>query len=376
MKVLHLISSAGIYGAETVILTLLEEMQRRGQPCALGVFLNESQPSVALHAAALQAGFESHLFLCKGQVDRQTVKTIRSLVSRTGADVLHTHGYKADVYGYFAIRKGLVPLVATCHNWCDTDLATRVYGKLDRFCLRHFAAVAAVSADVKRRLESAGLKPEKVPVIHNGIDCTPFVTEDRTRPQASKSNEALVVGFAGRLSSEKGIDLFLLAAEGILKWLPDTRFFIAGDGPERGTTEQTLGGKHLGQHITLLGRCEDMASFYSSLDVLLSSSRTEGLPMALMEAMASGVPVVATDVGDVAAIVKDGQTGVLVPQGDVPAMQEAVVALLRDVERRKALGEAGREWIGQQFSASRMAEAYMAFYQRVLSSQPAQGNAS
>lgn len=370
MKVLHLISSAGTYGAESVILTLLGEMRRSGQPCALGVFLNQAQPNLALHEAALEDGFESHLLPCKGQIDTHTVRAIRDLVSQTGANVLHTHGYKADVYGYFALRKSRTPLVATCHNWCDTDFATRAYGALDRFCLRHFAAVAVVSEDVKKRLESAGLQPDKVPLIHNGIDCAPFTEAQRF--SASGHSKATVVGFAGRLSSEKGIDLFLEAAEGILKKVPDTRFLVAGDGDERVRSEETIREKNLGHHVTLLGRCEDMPAFYASLDVLLSSSRTEGLPMALMEAMSSGVPVVATAVGDVPELVKDGLTGILVPSGDTYAMQEAVASLLRDDERRKSLGEAAAAWIQQNFSASRMAESYLAFYAKVLGSRAAQ----
>ena len=364
MKVLHLISSAGLYGAESVILTLLHEMRRMGQPCVLGVFLNYANPDVALHEAALQAGFESHLVPCSGQIDRGTVKFIRSLVAGTGATLLHTHGYKADVYGYFALRRGTVPLVSTCHNWCDTDVATRLYGTLDRRCLRHFAAVAAVSADVKGRLEKAGLSPDKVPVIHNGIDCEPFLSVRRHTPE---SPDDLTVGFVGRLSSEKGVDLFLVAAQGILQQLPGTRFVIAGDGPERGAVEKVMREKGIEDKITLLGRCDNMPEFYSSLDVLLSSSRTEGLPVALMEAMASGVPVVATAVGDVSALVRHERTGILVPALDVTAMQTAIIKLLHDPGKRLRLGEAGSEWIQQNFSSQKMAGSYLSFYQSVLS---------
>src|SRR5580698_3123917 len=122
MRVLHVISSGGMYGAEAVILNLSRMLKDGPHSSVLGVFANASNPNVQLHQTAAKEGVESHLIQCKGQVDSKTVAGIRELVARTGADVVHAHGYKADIYGYLALRKGVTPLVSTCHTWYDTDM--------------------------------------------------------------------------------------------------------------------------------------------------------------------------------------------------------------------------------------------------------------
>lgn len=370
MTVLHLISSGGMYGAEAVILTLAREMQRNGERHVLGVFHNSANPNLELHEIASQSGVESRTLLCNGRADASTVSAIRMLVKELDADVVHTHGYKADIYGYLAMRGRGVPLVSTCHG--DPALVGRVYGVLDRFCLKRFSAVAAVSAFTREKLLRAGLRASKLALIHNGIQWEPFAAAARARGADVRADEAsLVVGFAGRLSHEKGIDLLIEVIRDVLAEWPNTQFLIAGEGPERSAAEQAIAKGNLGGNVTLLGRCEDMPAFFASVDVLLSPSRSEGLPMALLEAMASRVPVVATAVGDVPNIVQNEQTGLLVPALDVPAMQKAVVRLLSDGSLRERLGEAGQRLVQEDFSARRMAEKYAELYIRVIPSRAA-----
>ena len=134
MKVLHLISSSGMYGAEAVILNLARTLRDGPHRCALGVFSNSANPNHQLHEAALKEGFESHLIPCRGQIDRTAIASIRELVDRSGVDVVHAHGYKADLYVYFALRGRGVPLVSTCHTWYDTDPWVSIYGMADRSC--------------------------------------------------------------------------------------------------------------------------------------------------------------------------------------------------------------------------------------------------
>lgn len=366
MKILHIISSGGMYGAEAVILNLSRTLNRNSHSSVLGVFSNSANPNLQLHEAALKEGIESNLISCNGQIDRTVIANIRKLVAQTQADVVHAHGYKADVYVYFALRRTATPFISTCHNWLKDGLLVSVYGAVDRFVLRKYAAVVAVSAEVKERLHNAGVGEENVYLIQNGIDITPFLdAKPCLRTDRDQDND-LTVGWIGRLSNEKGADIFLRAAALALVACPGTRFVLTGDGPDLDTLNALIDELEIRKSVSLIGRREDMPSVYASLDVMVSSSRQEGLPMAILEGMASGLPLVATAVGDVPTVVLDGRTGVVVPSENVKLLAAGIVRLLQDSTLRKRFGAAGRKLIEDKFSADRMAADYLHVYDRVV----------
>jgi glycosyltransferase involved in cell wall biosynthesis len=364
MKVLHVISSGGMYGAEAVILNLSRMLNDGSHSSALGVFSNSANPNLQLHEAARQEGIESSLIPCNGQIDRTVIAIIRELVNKTGADVVHAHGYKADVYVYAALRGTETPMVSTCHNWLKDGLLVSFYGVADRLVLRSYAAVVAVSAEVKATLLKAGVKAEKVFLIRNGIDLRPYA---RAKSLLLAEN-GLAVGWIGRLSREKGADVFLQAAARVLMEVPSARFVVVGEGPDRDKLELLIDALGIRKSVSMLGRRDDMPSVYASLDVMVSSSRQEGLPMAILEGMASGLPLVATAVGDVPTVVRDGKTGVLVPSEDVAALAAGIVGLLRDRARREELGAAARRLIEEEFSAERMTADYLRVYEEAIAS--------
>jgi glycosyltransferase involved in cell wall biosynthesis len=220
-----------------------------------------------------------------------------------------------------------------------------------------------VSEEVQVRLLKAGVAREQIRYIRNGIDLRPF---DRKLPEGHSADRPLLVGLACRLAHEKGVDIFLQMAEQVLAELPSARFVIAGDGPDRPMLEAMVKTMRIEASVDLVGRCNDMPGFLASLDLLVSSSRSEGLPMVLLEAMASRLPVVGTSVGAVPSVVRDGLTGVLVPPNDVAALARAVVRLLQSEALRRQFGEAARILIAQEYSAERMTAEYLNLYQEVL----------
>ncbi|HLI76789.1 MAG TPA: glycosyltransferase, partial [Acidobacteriaceae bacterium] len=241
MKILHLISSGGMYGAEAVILNLSAELNREGQhTSALGVFLHSSNQIPELHKVASGAGLRSSLVPCLGQLDLSVPSRLRALAEEEGADVIHAHGYKADVYAYLAFRQHRRALVSTCHTWYDNDLAVRIYGAADRWVLRSYDEVIAVSPEVQARLLGAGAKADRVHLIRNGIDVGPFEDAEAKRLSRNQEGMGLNVGLVGRLAPEKGIDVFLRAAALLFPKVPSVRFSVAGEGPERSTLERLL----------------------------------------------------------------------------------------------------------------------------------------
>ncbi len=372
MRVLHLISSGGMYGAEAVILQLAAEMEAsREGTSLLGVFSHAGQPVPDLYPAAVREGVAAELLPCRGQLDLSVPRAIRELTQRLNVDIVHAHGYKADIYAALAFRGEPRPgLVSTCHTWYDNDLAVRVYGAVDRWVLRRFDEVVAVSAEVQSRLLQGGVAASSVRIIRNGVS-----VPDLTRNGDPKTREEgrLRVGLVGRLAPEKGIDIFLEAASRTAQKHPEADFVVAGEGPERGALAELLRKLDLNGRATLLGQQTDMRSFYQSLDVLVSASRQEGLPMALLEGMALGLPVVATAVGEVPQVVADGETGYLVEPGVPEAVAQAMDKLLCDAGLRERFGGAGRRRVLEMFSAQRMTAEYVAVYRHALARRSVPG---
>lgn len=366
MKILHVISSGGMYGAEAVILNLSRTLNQNSHVSFLGVFSNAQNPNLQLHEAAIQEGIESHLIPCNGQVDRTVATVIRELAKKTGADIVHAHGYKADVYTYFALRNTKIPFVSTCHNWLKEGLLVSCYGIADRFVLRNYAAVIAVSDEVKMRLLKAGVHEDKVHLIQNGIDLRPFSEAIPSLRVDPSSRNALTVGWIGRLSHEKGADIFLQAAAIVLAEYPGARFVLVGDGPDLSMLNALAQKLDVEENVSFVGRRSDMPGIYASLDVMVSSSRQEGLPMAILEGMASGLSLVATTVGDVPTVVLDGRTGITVPSENVELLAAGIVKLLQDSEIRARYGKAARKLVEEKFSAERMADDYLRVYAGVV----------
>jgi len=367
MKILHIISSGGMYGAEAVILNMSRVLNEGAHHSTLGVFANTSNSNLQLHENAAKEGIESSLISCKGQIDWNVVANIRALSARTGADVVHAHGYKADIYVYFALRRLGIPLVSTCHTWYDNDLMVSLYGTADRFVLRKYARI--VSSEVKERLLKAGVRDAKIRLVQNGIDLRPFDAASPSLRGDARSERMLIVGLVGRLSKEKGIDIFLRAAARVLANFPNTRFVVVGDGPDKDALQALSDELNIRDSVSLLGRRDDMPSVYASLDVMVSSSRQEGLPIAVLEGMASGLPLVATAVGEVPSVVLDGRTGVLLPAEDVGLLARGIESLLGDASKRNRFGAAGRKLIEEQFSAERMTADYLRVYEEAIDAE-------
>lgn len=367
MRVLQVISSGGMYGAETMILNLARSISTGPHHAAIVVFDHGEAKPPRLYEVAKEQNLDCFLLPCLGRSDANVAPRLREIAQEFAADVVHAHGYKADVYSYFAFRKSPLPLISTCHTWHDTDAIGRIYGFLDRQVLKRFQATVAVSDDVKNRLLRSGVAAERVHSIPNGVDVVQYQPGGRGQHAAS----ANVIGFAARLAPEKGLDTFAETAATLLRRRPDLIFHVAGDGPGREELEKHLQSLGILDRVHLLGRVEEMAAFYANIDILLSTSRSEGFPMSMLEAMASGVPVVATDVGDVSHLVRHGETGFLAAVNDVNVLSEGALRLMEDDSQRLQFATKARAVVLEEFSARRMAGRYLELYENVPEVRPA-----
>ena len=174
VKVLQLISSGGYYGAENMLLNLCASQEKAGCQNHLLLFYNVHVPNVEFYERARRQGLSVRMVHCKGRADWRAVKQIEEYLQEDEIDIVHTHGYKADLYGFLAAWRVGKPVVATCHNWVGGTAALGVYNQLDRMALKRFSALAAVSDAVAQRLLESGVSAEKIKIIANGIDVQAF----------------------------------------------------------------------------------------------------------------------------------------------------------------------------------------------------------
>jgi glycosyltransferase involved in cell wall biosynthesis len=304
---------------------------------------------------------------CQGRADWRAVRQIEECMQEDGIQLLHTHGYKADLYGYVAARRSGKPIVATCHNWVGGTAALGIYNHLDRMALKRFPGLAAVSDSVAQRLLASGVSARKIRTIANGIDVQTF---ERARPSpALNFDGSKVVGMVARLDLQKGFEYLLRAARELCGAFPELKVVIVGEGPDRNEIENMIRRLGLQTNVILTGQHSDMPSIYAALDVFVLPSLNEGLPMTILEAMAASRPVIATRVGAIPKVIQDGETGLLVDPADSDGLRNALARLLNDSDLCCRIGSAGHDWVSRNYTSEAMALKYRQMYDEVLGTE-------
>ncbi|HKD78139.1 MAG TPA: glycosyltransferase family 4 protein [Candidatus Angelobacter sp.] len=362
LRVLQLISSGGYYGAENMLLNLCLGQEKSGCRNSLVLFYNVHVPSVEFYERARRRGISVRMVHCQGRADWRAVRQIREYIHEDGADLIHTHGYKADIYGYFAARSEHKPVVATCHNWVGGTKALDIYNRLDRWVLKKFSAIAAVSAGVKERLIGSGIPANRIKLIDNGIDVEGFA-----RPHVESPNtNSKVIGVVARLDLQKGFEYLLAAMSRLCQDFPGLSMVVSGEGPDRKAIEQMIVKYGLEKNVLLAGQQSDMPSVYAAMDIFVLPSLNEGLPMTVLEAMAAAKPIVATRVGAIPNVIRDGETGLLVDPRDEAGLRHAITRLLTDPDLCRRIGTEAQGWVGREYTSDAMALQYRALYEEAL----------
>ncbi|MBN1420380.1 MAG: glycosyltransferase [Planctomycetes bacterium] len=371
IAVAHVVDSGGMFGKEQVLLALLRR-QARGEDVAPTLVCfrgeGEGEPPLAVRARALGVRVAFHARR-RGFGIRDAVRLGREMRA-LGAAVVHTHDYKSDISIALCPRRVLpAPRVATIHGYEKrrSRLALRICEALDRIALRRFDRVAAVSAAVEIDLARAGLRPPRVARILNGFDAEAFLAEARRGAPAALPHDAgPIVGAVGRLVPVKGYDVLIRAFAEVARRHPRALLAIVGDGEERGALEALVSRLGLSERVHLAGFQSPTGPWIERFDVFALPSRSEGLPVALLEACALGRPAVASAAGGIPEVIRDGQNGLLVPAEDPGRLAAGILSLLEDPARARTLGEAARATLEGRFSARAMAKAYLRLYEELL----------
>ncbi len=304
--------------------------------------------------------------------DAVAIQQLCQLLSRSGANVVHAHSTKAGLLARPAARLAGVPVVVySPHAFAFAGAANPVARawiiRVERALARWTDAVVCVSEGERQLALRARIAPrEKLVVIHNGIEPSVFQRVSRAEARTNLEIEpgTPVIGFIGRLECQKGVSYLLQATARLVSLRASLLCLIVGDGALRLSLMREAEQLGIGQHVRFLGYRPDVPNILPALDVFVLPSLYEGLPYTVLEAMAAGIPVVATDVVGVGDVVRDGTTGLLVPPGDVPALSGAVQRILDDPSLGRRLALAGQTEVGSRFTlretVSRLESLYLA----------------
>ncbi len=357
LRVLHLNTPTALAGAERVILNYFEHHDPAKATPHLLSFVNLSRPDNSFTSVAERTITRFSKILMNGFIDiprqlRETVLVIRSL----RIELVHSHGYRCDILGFMAARQVGIPIISTVHGWTPVSRSLRCYEYLDRLFLRRFDRIICVSRPLYEGLYDV-VPQERLFFVPNAVARH---DGDAPVPEAGDRDGRTIL-YVGRLSPEKGLDL-LLRACALLTERRDIRLLLLGDGPCREEYERLVRELGVAEQVLFLGHQSDVDSFYRRADMLILPSRTEGLPMTLLEAMSRGVPIIATRVGGMPDLIRDGETGILVSPEDPVALKDAILRLLADPSEARALGARGRSMVRQEYAVGPWARRIESLY--------------
>jgi glycosyltransferase involved in cell wall biosynthesis len=305
----------------------------------------------------------------RGPLDWRVVPELLRVCRRERVAVWHAHDYKTNALGVLLRRFWPMRLVTTLHGWVEHTRRTPLYYGIDRLTLRFYERIICVSDDLYQTCRARGLPRSKLVLLENGVDLDdyhPGLSRPEAKRQLGLDPARPLVGAVGRLSDEKGFDVLVRAAGRLVSEGCDLDVMIAGEGRERYRLEGLIHSLGAGGRVRLVGFCPDLQRLYQALDVFVLSSRREGLPNVLLEAMATGLPVVATAVNGVPRLVEDRSNGVLVASESETALAAALKDLLADRHRREELGRAGLKTVEQRFSFTARMDRLRRIYDGLL----------
>lgn len=358
-RVLYVIATLDPGGSEKQLVELILRLDRREFAPRL-CCLTRGGP---LEACLTGAGVPVQVLGKREKCDLAAFHRLATLMRRFRPHIVHTFLFTSDAYGCAAAVATGAPVIVSSRRSTDPwkgPLHRMVDRAVGAFC----DAVIANSSAVREVCVRGGIAADKVVVIRNGIDLGRFQPRGRSRENWLRiAPGRRAIGFAGRLVPEKGLEYLLQAMERVATEFPEALLLVAGDGELR----PSLAHAHRdSEHVGFLGHVEEMDGFYRALDIFVLPSLWEGLPNAVIEAMASGLPVVATDVGGTGELIRDGETGLLVAPRSAEAIAEAVCRLLRSPSERQTMGRAARAFVEREMGMEAMVSQTERLYRTLM----------
>ncbi len=365
LTITHLCAPAHVGGLETVVQALGEGQRLREHDVrVIAVVEPDTDPSAFLDPLR-NSGVDVECLKLGARNYLGELRRVRGLLRARAPDVLHTHGYRSDLLHGWSARQMGIATVTTLHGFSMRGGRSSLFERIQRRVVGRFDAVVAVSGPIGETLVDLGIPRERVHVVPNAWrpPGDPLPRPEARRELGAGGDEA-VIGWVGRLFPIKGCDVFLRAlakttSEG---WVAH----VVGDGPERERLELLAEQLGLGDRVRFAGAIPNAARLFSGLDLYVLSSRSEGTPMVLLEAMGAGVPIVATSVGGVPDVIAPPDQGWLVPPENPEALAGAIDSALANDERRASVSASGRARVETEFAPETWLDRHDEVYHTAL----------
>lgn len=363
MRVLHIINTAEIGGGGEHLVQLTAALRPRGVESDV-VVGRDGPATQRLRAAGVPVTVVGPLGVAAPVRLARVMRSVRP-------DLLHLHGSRAGFAGAMAAAViGMRPVIYTAHAFSFKRRLPRpvvyLFGLAERLTCGTSARVVCLTEGDRRAAAARGISTGHFTVIPNGIDVQRFATASHCREEFGFAPTTPVVGLIARLVPDKDPVAFVRVAYAVAAMDPAVRFLLVGDGPLRSEVERSVREMNLQSRIRMTGFRHDVAELLATMDLVVVTSRWEGLPLVVLEAMAASRPVVASHLPGVAEVVIDRETGLLVPPQDPRRLAEAVTALLHDPNRRIVMGQRARARVEREFSVERMIAATVDVYRDAL----------
>jgi len=362
VRVLHIIPNFGPGGAERFVLDLMEATDKEHFEVAAVSLYPES--GTILEKEIKEKGLRVYFLNKHRGLDPRMIPHLYRVLRAFRPDVVHTHLY---VLRYTLLPTLLCRIPVRVHT--VQSVAQKEVDRVGK--LVHWIAFwlgnvvpVSVSEEVANTVRAVYGRGIYTPVIYNGIPTGRFVSA--TGQDCAKEEKDVILLHVGRFAPPKNHLLLIKAFALAVKEYPRMRLWLVGDGPLRLAVEKTVVEMELEGKVLFLGIRDDVPKLLAASDLFVFSSDYEGVPLAVLEAMAAGKPVVATAVGGVPELIEDGETGILVPPRNPEALAQGILRLAKDASLRQRMGKAARERAQERFDISRIAREYEALYLRLL----------
>ena len=365
LSIVHAAAPARFGGLESVLTTLAPAQAAAGDQVVAALILTpDDPPDHPVLATLSKAGVPVERIVIWGRDYATERREIRRVLRETGADVLHTHGSRVDVVDAPVARRCGVATVTTVHGYTGGGFRNKLYEWLQTRACRRFDAVVAVSDVLASELSGQRIDPERVRTIPNAWSPTePAMDKSVAREELGVPLGGLRVGWVGRLTQEKGPDVFIRAAAGVRR--RDVDFSVIGAGKEVMECKRMACELQIGQRVTWHGEIPNASRLLPAFDVLVTTSRTEGTPMLVFEAMASLVPLVATRVGGVPRVLSVDDA-ILCESEDSVAIAGAIERVLNDPVAAAERATSAARTLETRYSVGEWVSAYRRVYQSVV----------
>jgi len=372
IKILDLRDSPWVDGPGRTILDCATSLMDTPYRLVIGTFNGGLQKTNAYAEEAAKRNLPVVTIHESSAFDRQVLNQILRIIDEMDIDIVHTHDFRSNLFGLVCAKMRHKPVVSTVHGWIANDFKGKIYTMIDKILLRFFDRIITVSARTKRLVRRAWLPDNKITVITNALRVENYLPDPGDkgyRDEIGVDEDTILIGNIGRLSAEKGQLDFLQAGKEILQDFDKIRLILIGIGPDQEKLESFVSENDMTASVVFAGFRDDMVTLYNSLDLVVQSSYTEGMPNVILESLLMEVPVIATNVGGTGEIIKNGENGVLLKPELPGELAIQIRQFIDDPATYKRMAQNGRKLIIEKFSHNRRVKKLSRLYKELITAR-------